>query len=76
VQGSRQLVTVQHSKVGEPQWQFSMAAGAMIEHQKMARAVHGLESKLALNELACMLAVFMLLTFEFEHVFLIVGQVP
>eukprot|EP00053_Salpingoeca_punica_P013384 m.120929 g.120929 ORF g.120929 m.120929 type:complete len:748 (-) comp16189_c0_seq1:23-2266(-) len=62
-EGARELVAVQHAKVGEANGQLLVRADAVAEHQAVARAVHRLQSKL------------LLLHFKAEHVVLVVVPV-
>ena len=49
-EGPAELIAVEDSKVGQPERELAVRAGAEAEHEAVARAVHGLEGKLlALN---------------------------
>ena len=60
-EGARELVAVQHAKVGHAQRQLAVRARAHVKHDAVARAVHRLHRKLGLFHV------------EAEHVFLSEG---
>ena len=63
MEGSAVLVTVQDAEVCHAERQLAVGPGAAVEHEAVARAVHGLEAKL------------LLLDVDRKHVLLVVVRV-
>mmetsp|Transcript_5306 Transcript_5306/g.16654 ORF Transcript_5306/g.16654 Transcript_5306/m.16654 type:complete len:469 (-) Transcript_5306:558-1964(-) len=61
---ARQLVPVQHAKVGETERQLAIRPCLVFKHEAVARAVHRLERKLGVLDL------------EDKHVLLVLGRMP
>ena len=51
LEGARELVTVEDTKVGEAEGELSVGSGTVSKHEAVAWAVHWLEPKLCLFNL-------------------------